>query len=248
MQDLAITSLLSALRSRSFDLLGLASARAHDHGVPVAHRLLQPEMADRAVIVVGASDHWWPRALACLDADPTLRAAEHPLEAHLERELRAALETAAARHARMSSWDLRLAHGRQPPSMRALASLSGLASASPSGLSAHAVFGTWISWFAAVVTDLPAPSRDAPATEPCASCPAPCEATRREVAARFPIDPDAATVPRAGWRAHVEVRAACPVGAAHRFSDDRIEYHYTHDRAALERALAHWRRCSSRNE
>jgi len=35
------------------------------------------------------------------------------------------------------------------------------------------------------------------------------------------------------WRNWVAARAACPVGAEHRFSEAQLRYHYTQDRAAL---------------
>jgi hypothetical protein len=37
------------------------------------------------------------------------------------------------------------------------------------------------------------------------------------------------------WRGWARARAACPTGAEHRYDDDQLRYHYTHDREILRR-------------
>ena len=39
---------------------------------------------------------------------------------------------------------------------------------------------------------------------------------------------------RENWRSWVAIRDACPLGKAHRYSDEQIRYHYTKDIKLLE--------------
>lgn len=114
------------------------------------------------------------------------------------------------------------AHAAPPPPILRMAFASGLLSPSPIGLGLHPRHGLWSAVRAVVSFSVPWTEPAAPATRsPCEGCPAPCAAA----AAPLPL-PQSREDLRAAWRDWVRVREACPVGAAWRYSDAQLRYHY----------------------
>jgi methylmalonic aciduria homocystinuria type C protein len=93
------------------------------------------------------------------------------------------------------------------------------------------VFGPWVGLRALVSFDDPgAATEPAAPAPPCPHCAADCAPAW---AALNPASSEAEF--RRDWRAWADARAACPLGAAHRYSEDQLAYHYTHDRDILRR-------------
>lgn len=114
---------------------------------------------------------------------------------------------------------------RGPIPMQRIASRSALAVLGPANLNVHEAYGPWISLRAVIVLGSP-PLDDLPhpipaAEEPCKSCLGrPCVPALESALAHELGDAE----PR--WRRWLAVRDACPVGQAHRFSDEQIAFHY----------------------
>ena len=245
--DPILSDLMRELSSRGFDLCGLASARRHDRGVPTPRQLLSTAVGDRLVVVVGHSRGWWDRCLDTLVEEPALLDSLDPIDEVAERMVEAAVRVSApAESLPDGAWEVRYAHAQHPPSMRDLAAQAGLASFGPAGLGAHARWGPWISFRAAIVTTWPAPTAGETSSGPCEGCRGPCGPAMEEARRAAPIPAGATRLPLAGWRAYADARAICPVGTDARYGADQLEYHYTHGRDVLRRALAQRRRCSSK--
>lgn len=197
-----------------FDLIAPLAITAADAPLPTFGR-------DRALgVIVGNTRALWPRFKAALAADPSLAAEDDPLDRYTERSLSPLGAAVFFAHTPTE-------HGWLP--IQRLAERAGLATFAPSGLSIHPIFGPWIALRALIVVDaegtfIPPP----PPIQPC-DCATGCGPAREALArAGDPFDPRAST-----WRAWAAVRLACPAGAAHRYDDEQLRYHYTRDRALL---------------
>lgn len=240
----SVARVVRELNSRGFDVCGVASAKRHDRSVPAPNRLLNTEgETDQLVVLVGHSRGWWVRCLDALAHDPALLECSDPLDAVTEHMLSAAMGALLTPgQAQAGRWRVRCAHEATPPSMRDLAIQAGLASLGPAGLVAHPQWGPWISFRAAIVTPWAAASLETGAVGPCHGCPGPCGPAMEEALRAAPIPVGATRVPVESWRVYAEARASCPVGAAERYGHDQLEYHYTHDRDVLRRAVAQRRK------
>jgi methylmalonic aciduria homocystinuria type C protein len=107
-----------------------------------------------------------------------------------------------------------------------LAHVAGLAWLSPSHLCVHPDFGPWIALRAAIVLDLAAPTRPVPLDPPC-DCASAC-LPLLDAALAAGEATSAGVVEH--WHRWVAMRDACPVGRAHRYSDEQIAYHYAGER------------------
>lgn len=176
--------------------------------------------------VVGNTRAFWPRFVAAL---PSLLDEPHPIEAYVERVVRAALPTGAR---------VRFAHEGPPwiPIQR-LAERAGLAWLSPGRLAVHPVYGPWISLRAVVTLDEAAVAAAAAPAPPCPGCETGC---RPAFARASPF-----ASPRAAethWREWLAVRDACPTGREHRFQEDHLAYGYSKDRRLLVELVSRPRR------
>jgi methylmalonic aciduria homocystinuria type C protein len=209
--------LAAAAREVGLDLTAALAIDAADAPLPTFGR------ARALGVILGNTRALWPRFLAALAASPALASDPDPLDRYTERVVAAIAPPGAA---------LFFAHQRSDAGwlpIQALAERAGLATLAPSGLSIHPTFGPWIALRALIVLDA-----DAPATAPPRPI-KPCECARgcgpaREALARAgdPFDSRSDT-----WRAWAAVRLACPAGAAHRYPDDQLRYHYTRDLSLL---------------
>lgn len=220
-----------ACAERGLDLLQPLQVGWYNQAVEPAYRLPDFGRPEALAWVIGNTRALWPRLRQAVARDPSLAADESPVDRYCEHAVRAALAGVA------QAWEARFAP--EPPprrvAMQRLAHVAGLAYLSPSYLSVHPVYGPWIALRAAVVVDMAGPPGPAPAPAPPCDCQAHCAPHLRAALNMAGADAvDAGAVERR-WRAWVAVRDACPLGRAHRYSDEQIRYHYTKDRRCLIR-------------
>lgn len=154
---------------------------------------------------------------------------ENPFDKYSERTVRAALETGSV------SYEVRFGHhsGEGFVSLLHASEASRFAKVSPAKLALHPTHGLWFALRAVAVFDcLPQEISPEDWTSPCERCDAPCERVVEAMMARHNNDWLACS-----WQERVEVRDACPVGRAARYSDEQIEYHYSRDTRVLDKPL-----------
>lgn len=226
----ALAHLLRSLDERGFDVVGLTNSGRAAATQPGHHR-------DVRLVVVGHGGRWWDLLLDALTSDASLRADPDPVDTFTEMLVEQALDELRERFPAASNWRARYGHHPSPPDLQGLAAAAGLVSLGPAGICAHPELGPWCSLRAVIETELPAVPSGAVAAGPCEGCHAPCLPALEDALRRFPVREGMTRLPLAGWRAYLGARDACPVGRASRFTEDQLEYHYTHDRAAIDRAL-----------
>ena len=213
----------ATLAAAGLDLVAYAPLATLHAAVDPAHRLPAPDTA--LAVVVGNSRALWDPFIDALVDDPSLAAADDPLDAYVERAVHAAV--AAAGGARV----VRFAHRRPFPPIRAFAEAAGLATAGASMLCVHPTHGPWIALRAVVVLAVDAAADLVVTRAPaCGACPDAC-------APLFAI-----AAGSADRRAYLAARDACPLGRASRYGDAQLAYHYTGDRRVLDDAIARRRR------
>jgi Methylmalonic aciduria and homocystinuria type C family len=179
--------------------------------------------------LIGNTRRLWSVFVRALRNDASLLAAEHPLDAYVERALAgAAIGSIRDRHT------ILFAHRMTPApiAIQRAAHEAGLAHLSPSRLSVHPAYGPWWSLRAVIVVDAEGPTGDRPrAPDLCTPCSKPCLAAfDRAVAVTDVTRPDDV---EKNWQSWAHVREVCPVGQASRYGDDQLRYHYTKDRSVL---------------
>jgi hypothetical protein len=183
-------------------------------------------------LLIGNTRALWGHFRAALDAEASLCAEPHPLDAYVMSRLTHATRQIA--EPTKIVW-AHLVEPRALPVQR-VAEAAGLAVISPSHLSIHPTHGPWFALRAVVVIDAEGPAGDAPPPiNPCASCHRPCVPALDE--ALRASERDGLSLSRAvqsDWRRWARVREVCPVGRLSRYSEQQIEYHYTKN---LERML-----------
>jgi methylmalonic aciduria homocystinuria type C protein len=173
-----------------------------------------------AVIVIGNTRALWPHIDRFVMGSP--QPLSDPVDTYVERVLADAVAEIDG------VIDVRFSH--EPPPRRVaiqrLADVAGLAWLSPSHLCVHETVGPWMALRAAVVLERPAPL---PAAElpPLCDCASHClPKLQQALAAGEATSADV----EEHWRLWVAMRDACPVGRAHRYSDEQIAYHYIGER------------------
>lgn len=162
-----------------------------------------------------------------------------PLDAYVEMQVATSLEMAGD-VLPTRRWAVFYAHQLvpRPIPIQRIAEVADLARLGPAHLSIHPTYGPWIALRAVICFDLSAPgdlqSRSrGPGT--CDGCEAPCReafgAARegRPLAAQTPA-PASLSAEKARWLA---VRNVCPAGAAYRYGEAQILYHYDKRRDVL---------------
>lgn len=225
-----VETVRGALAPAGFDLVRPLSVRWYDDAVDAAYRLPDFGRADALAIVIGNTRALWPIFLAARTADAALRASSDPIDAYTARAL---ARVAASLDART---EVRLASDEPPRrvAMQRLADLSGLAPLSPSYLNVHPVYGPWIGLRGVITVDADGPRRR-PVTARACECAAAC-LPWFEAAMAEPHE-GTADIARTAAR-WVAVRDACPIGRAHRYSDQQLRYHYLKDPAILDEPYA----------
>jgi methylmalonic aciduria homocystinuria type C protein len=193
---------IDALAERGLDLA--APLAVADYNAAVEPGLHLP---GQYAVLIGNTRALWPRFLA---------SGKRLLDDYVMESVRAAI--GQERH------EVRWAHDVPATvAIQRAAAIAGLAHLAPSHLCVHPEYGPWIALRAVVVLDRPAPPR-APAVAPPCDCARGCgPAFERAMAAG---EPRSTAELRDRWRLWLGVRDACPVGRAHRYSEDQILFHY----------------------
>jgi methylmalonic aciduria homocystinuria type C protein len=221
----AVTAAVAAqLAPQGLDIVHPFAVRWFNAGVAPAQRLPAYGRADALGLLIGNTRALWAPLRAAYRVDTALQACADPVDSYVEERVYAALAPIAIAS---SVW---CAHFPRRLAIQRLADVTGLAPLSAVGLNVHPLFGPWLALRAAVVLDMPGPAGAAPATLPsCPDCARTCmPAFERARAAQADEDDIAAT-----WPLWLAVRDACPVGRAHRYSEEQIRYHYARDRSVL---------------
>jgi methylmalonic aciduria homocystinuria type C protein len=219
----------AAAAAHGLDLARSLRMSWYNDTVPPALALPNLDRPAALALILGNTRALWPRLASALAADPALASAPDPVDRYCERVVRAALAGIDAR------WLVRFAH--EPPprvAIQRLAHVAGLAYLAPSHLSVHPVYGPWIALRAVVVIDVDGPPGPAPTLAPPCDCAMHCAPRFQAALARAGGAPGGAGAQvESDWRAWLAVRDACPIGRAHRYSEEQLRYHYTKDRRSL---------------
>ena len=214
--------LVSALRVGTYNRAVSESAQLPDLGDP-----------SHLALVIGNTRTMWPAFLEHLRHFPEHIPLQNPLDCYVESTLSAMFAEFPLQA--MVRW----AHKPEPAhiSMQTLAHLSGLGYKTDSWLNVHPDFGPWIGLRAVAVFPVHGPSEDFEWKEqPCAACATACKPAYLNARTGQGRSLDHGVI-RKNWRAWLEVRDACPLGTAHRYSDEQIYYHYTNDVEFLRQLL-----------
>lgn len=218
----------AACAARGLDLAQPLRASWYNQTVEPEHRLPDLGRASALAVILGNTRALWPRLTEALAADAGLAGHPDPVDCYCERVVHEAMAEIAER------WLVRFAHDGPPRiAIQRLAHVAGLAHLAPSHLSVHPVYGPWIALRAVVVVDVDGPPGPAPAPAPPCDCAAHCAPRFQAALTRAGAGTPGHAQVESDWRAWLAVRDACPVGRAHRYSDEQLRYHYTKDRRSL---------------
>lgn len=200
--------MIERLAGFGLDLAAPLATADYDAEVGEALRLPDFGRARALAIVVGNTRALWPRFLA---------SGQRLLDDYVMAAVRASIDPGVAH-------EIRWAH--EVPATVAIqraAAIAGLAYLAPSHLCVHPEYGPWIALRAVVVLDADGPPRAPAIAAPC-DCARGCgPAFERALAAGEPRSTEEL---RERWRLWLGVRDGCPVGRAHRYSEDQILFHY----------------------
>jgi methylmalonic aciduria homocystinuria type C protein len=224
-----LAAVTTSCRSDGLDVATAFDVQWYREARPEGPELPSFERESALGLLIGNTRRIWPRFLEALAAEPERLDVADPLDTWVESRVRAALDAIDLEHRVV--WSHRTGPDGSFIPFQAIAEAAGLAGVSPSRLAIHPEYGPWWALRAAIVFDRPGPGGEAPdVVRPCeGECDAHCmEPFERALDASD--EPDA-------WRRWVEVREACPVGGAYRYSDEQVRYHYEKDPSHLRRAV-----------
>lgn len=226
---LLVRRLRTSLSRLGFDLVQPLQIGWYNALVDGSLRLADFGSGDNLGIVIGNTRALWPKLLARLQSDASLRDAPDPIEQYTEDCITGALNALGVPHSVRWSHDAE----ERRVAMQRLAQVAGLAYLSESHLSVHPSYGPWIALRAAVSFEVRA---DAIAKlelgHPCGRCEAHCLPAFERAVSAAGEPRDTADI-RANFALWLAVRDACPTGRAHRYDDPQIRYHYLVDREQL---------------
>jgi len=224
----------ASLDAAGLGLRGALPVARYDAAVPAAWRSASLLPGARTAIVVASGGRSLWSAFA---ASPEFRGGPDPLDAYTRRVVTGATRTLATGGAPSRALFAFERRGGAYADFVALGAAAGLGAPSRLGLLVHPVVGPWLSLRAVVLTEAswPAERPQAPAGfDPCAGCPAPCEAAcpgRALAAAGF----DGAACGRQRARdpacaASCAARRACVLGPEHAYAPEALAHHMRHAR------------------
>ncbi len=233
--DTPLEDALSRLHAGGLNQCGVTGVDAYD--AQARDGLHSEDLAPwaRSILVFASGGGGlWDGMLDAIRSDPSRLTCEpHPLDAHVVR-----LVGGASLPDVQHRWFLATATAPVQLDFRLLASLAGLGASSRLGLVINGEVGPWLGLRAACFVDVDLPA-SAPAPDVCEGCPAPCIGACPAGAlgeGAWEVGTCAAFHRSASDCAQTcHSREACPVGAAHRYSDLERGYHY--NRAAGREAL-----------
>jgi hypothetical protein len=169
-------------------------------GFDIAHQFDASIIGERGVgILIGNTRALWPIFVKERRDEPD------PLERYVERVIGALYDRVFYAHQKYDGAFL---------PFQKIAIAAGFGALAPSRLVVHPIYGPWFALRAIAIVDGVPPSR-LPIAQPC-HCEETCAAALDHAFAN-PFE----------WRAWLAVRDACAL-RAWRYSDEQIEYHYTH--------------------
>ena len=221
-------------RSLGFDLVGALPIGAYNRMVDESARIADLGDAKNLALVVANTKTLWPVFVQYLRQNPECLKRPDPLDRYVESCLSAMFAELPVRV------ELRWAHKPEPAhvSMQTLAQLAGIGYKNDSHLVVHPVYGQWVALRAVAVLPVHGPEEPFEWPDsPCAACSTGCGPALAAAMASEGYPMRHATV-RENWMSWVAIRDACPLGKAHRYSDEQIRYHYTKDIQLLEASAA----------
>lgn len=232
---LRLDQLSTRLGPAGLNVVGVADPAAWDAVMPESRRCSTLLPGTRAILVVGSGGPaLWEGLLDDCRAHPEHWSNEaHPLDARVRRVVESV--EVPGRH----RWFFAAAEAELHLDFRLLASLAGLGGKSRMGLLLHPVHGLWLGLRAACFLDSELPFDTPDLADPCAGCPGYCASACPGSA--FPggtWDVARCTAFHAESErcaTRCDARLACPKGAASRYPDAEIRYHY--DRGGGRRVL-----------
>ena len=232
-----LNSFQAALAPAGLNLVGVASVADWDASQPEARRSAALCEGARSVVVVGnGGTALWDALIEDLRGEPRhLTEEAHPVDAFVRRHVDAMAPLLAGYRHR---WFFAAAEAEVHIDFRMLAQLAGLGADSKLGLLLHPVYGPWLGLRAACFIDeeMQVSSR---VSGSCEGCAAPCASACPGAAfaeGKWAVDPCAAFHQTSTVCASsCDARAACPVGAEHRYEALQYQYHY--NRAVGRHAL-----------
>jgi methylmalonic aciduria homocystinuria type C protein len=217
--------------SRGLDLVHPFAVSWYNRAVAMSDRLSDFGREGSLAVLIGNTGALWPLFTERLRQEPTLAAAEHPLDTYVESSVAALVSELGA--LRSVTY---FGHVTQPKALpiQRLAELVGFAAIAPSHLAIHPVHGPWLALRAVLVLDAPGPSGEPPPLpRPCLACTKPCMPAfeRALEASGMPLSSRSIALHADSW---IAVRDACPIGKASRYEPAQLRYHYRNDRSALQ--------------
>jgi methylmalonic aciduria homocystinuria type C protein len=226
-----IATFAAHCRADGFDVVHPFSVADYNANAPSDARVFDLGRPNPLGLIVGNTRFLWPVFEEALREAPERAEAPNPIDEYSEQKI-----AGAASRTLPSPYVVSWVHVTHPApiAVQRIAHHAGLAWLSPSHLSIHPVYGPWLAFRAVVVVDLEGPEAPRLPPDPCSECTKPCIAAL-EAAARESRDASVSSLGWA-WPLWAEVRNVCPQGAAHRYGEDQIRYHYAKDRAVLRRS------------
>lgn len=217
-------------RSLGFDLVGALPIGAYNRMVDENARIADLGDAKNLALVIANTKTLWPVFVQYLRQNPEFLNRPDPLDRYVESCISAMFAELPVRA------QLRWAHKPEPAhvSMQTLAQLAGIGFRNDSHLVVHPVYGQWVALRAVAVLPVHGPGEAFEWTAPpCTACSTGC---RPAFAAAMAGEgyPRGHTTVRENWMSWVAIRDACPLGKAHRYSEEQIRYHYTKDIRLLD--------------
>lgn len=225
--------LRARLAEAGFHLYAEGGVRAYNEELrSVDPAFILPEFGreNARVALIGNGAELYDVIRCAARSDRALRESADPIDDYTKSRIeRIALEITIPH-------ELRFTFDAPPKAFAAvrLARALGLAEMGPSMLAIHPERGPYIALRAAIVFDQEGPPAQ-PLDSPCARCqPRPCIPAMNEAVASVG---GVKAMNRASIKREVEAmlraRTACPVGAAYRYPERLLRYHYLHDPALL---------------
>ena len=218
----------SACEKAGFDVVHGFDVSAYNAKVDPPLRLHRFERKAPVGFLVGNTKALWEVFLRALEAEPSRREDEHPLDGYAKAHITRAADTLNAPHVILWADDV----GPSAAPVQRIAHATGLAWLSPSHLSVHPVYGPWFAFRAVVLVDRDGDGfgRSIP-PDPCSACHKPCMAALDTAVSKSEtLDHSAVSEHFELWR---RVRDVCPEGAPHRYDEAQLRYHYTKDKELL---------------